>query len=75
MKLKIEFFDLSEVGSMIYVKRNEAKMTQAHLAKIVGCHKNIISQMENGNFKRVNLHRMIELFRVLKIKIKIAAIQ
>ena len=60
---------LDILGDMIKKARNEKKMTQEQLGKLVGVQKAQISKIEN-NTKDVRFSTIMKVFNALKAKVK-----
>ena len=71
MKIRFDIIDIDDLPTELIRKRNERKVTQEDLAKMVNTSNTCISGIEN-NKRRISLRKFNDLFKSLGYKIQIA---
>lgn len=71
MKTRLDIIDIEDLPTELIRKRNECKVTQEDLAKMVNNSNTCISAIEN-NKRKIHLRQFAELFKSLGYRIQIA---
>jgi len=73
--MKINIYDLKEIGFIIYKARMKKGYTQSQLGVLCFESKNNISSIENGNGKRLTFERITKILKPLNIELKCCTIE
>lgn len=62
---------LFEIGKHIREERKKRKMTQAHLANLLGMSRATISQIENGIVQDIGIRKILRILEILDLEIRV----
>jgi transcriptional regulator with XRE-family HTH domain len=62
---------LFEIGKRIREERKKRKMTQAHLANLLGMSRATISQIENGVVQDIGIRKLFRILEILDLELRV----
>ncbi len=62
---------LFEIGQHIRKERKKRKLSQQHLANLLGMSRTTISQIENGIIQDIGVRKLFRILEVLDLEVKV----